>query len=121
MQPARIHTRIIQHPFAHLVQGGRLDSYHENGRELILELQGLQVFASELFERDGKIYERTDGSYFPLKLSFSNVSKLKRDEFFISLEDYTENDPSRVIAYMLSWRQPQKQDIFHMFGLRGTV
>lgn len=119
--PSSLHTRIIQHPFAFLVQGARLDSYHENKHELVLEVQGFQTVSSKLIERDRKIFEKVRGKHIPLKLIFSNVSKLKRDVFFNSLEKYPEDDPSRIIAYMLSWRQPGKQEVFYMFGLRGPV
>ncbi len=37
MHPARIHARIIQHPFAPIVQGARLDSSHEGKREFRLD------------------------------------------------------------------------------------
>ncbi len=37
MHPARIHARIIQHPFAQIVQGARLDSSHEGKREFRLD------------------------------------------------------------------------------------
>lgn len=121
MPATRIHTRIIQHPFASLMQGARLDSYQEKDDQIILEVQGFQTASSKLFERDGKLFERVLGKHVPLKLTFSNVSKIKRDDFFVSLEKYTDADPSRIIAYMLSWRQPKKQEVFYMFGLRGPV
>jgi hypothetical protein len=121
MRATRIHTRIVQHPFALLIQGARLNSYYENGRDLILDVQGLRIVSSELFERDEKIYERIVGKYIPLRLIFSNVSKLNRAEFFSSLENFAQEDPSRTIEDMLSWRQPKEPDIFHMIGLRGPV
>lgn len=121
MRTSRIHTRIIQHPFASLLQGGQLDSYQEYGQNIEITVQGFQPISSELFEHDGKITEKVHGEFIPLGLKFSNVSDLKRDEFFLSLKDYAEDDPSRMIAYMYTWRQPQRRDIFHMFGLRLPV
>ncbi len=121
MCATRIHTQIIQYPFAPLMQGARLDSYQEKDGQIILEVQGFQTASSKLFERGGKILEQVKGKHVPLKLAFFNVSKIKRDDFFVSLEKYPQGDPSRIIAYMLSWRQPKKRDVFSMFGLRGPV
>jgi hypothetical protein len=59
--------------------------------------------------------------YIPLRLDFYGVSELKRDEFFTSLERYGTDDPSRVIAYMLSWRRRKYRDIYYMFGLRDPI
>lgn len=119
--PSSLHTRIIQHPFAPLMQGARLDLYHESMGEVILEVQGFQPLSSKLFERDGKIFEQVRAGYIPLKLKFSNISKPKRSDFFVTLDQYDVDDSSRTIAYMLSWRQPKRRDIFYMFGLRGPV
>ena len=103
------------------MQGARLDSYHERKGEVILEVQGFQPLSSKLFERDGKIYEQVRAGYVPLKLKFLNIAKRKRSDFFVSLDKYNMDDPSRTIAYMLSWRQRKKQDVFYMFGLRGPA
>jgi hypothetical protein len=103
------------------MQDARLDTYEESGREIRMGVQGLEVIASELFERDGSIMERLTGRYIPLKLTFSDVQHLKREDFFITLENRPLDDPPSIIAYMYSWRQPGMEDIFHMFGLRGPA
>lgn len=121
MRTTRIHTRIIQHPFASMMQGALLNSYDESGRDLILNIQGLQVISSELSERDEKIYEQIVGKYIPLQVRFSNISKLHRAEFFTSLENVAPDDPCRTIEDMLAWRQPNVPDIFHMIGLWDPV
>lgn len=113
--------RIIQYPFASLMQGARLDLYREEKDKIILGVQGFQPLSSKLFERGEKIYEQVRAKHIPFTLTFSGVSKLKRDNFFISLDSYSLEDPSRIIAYMYTWRQPNRQDIFHMFGLRLPV
>jgi Dual specificity phosphatase, catalytic domain len=114
-------TRIIEHPFASLLQGGRLDSFQENGREILLQVQGLELTASEVFEREGKLLERVTGRHVPLKLTFLNVSPISRDDFFTTLEQYPPDDPSRTIITMHSWKQPGMDDIFHALSLRGPV
>lgn len=121
MKTRRVHTRIIQHPFASLMPGARLDAYYENERDVILDVQGLQVTKSELFEQGDRLFERVSGIYVPLRLRFSSVSDHYRDDFFISLDEYAEEDPSRTIVHFLSWRQPECTDIHYRVGLQGPV
>jgi hypothetical protein len=83
---ARTHARIVQHLFAPLLQGARLDSFYENSKELIFEIQGFRRVQSELVEHNGKIYDLVDGEYIPILLIFTGVSKLDRVDFFTSLE-----------------------------------
>ena len=118
MSPSKTRTRIIEHPFAALLQGGRLDSYEETKNRVVLVVQGFQPVSSKLIRKGGKIFERVRAKFIPLELTFSKISKLKRDAFFINLDKYSMDDSSRSIAYMYSWRQPDKQDVFYMFGLR---
>ncbi len=75
MQSTRVHARIIQHPFASLMQGARLDSFYDLKQDLFLDVQGLQVITSELFEQEGYILERVTGTYIPMRLHFSMVSE----------------------------------------------
>lgn len=119
--PAKQLVRIIQHPFARLMQGARLDSFAENGNEIHMQVQGLEIVGSEIFERAGVIMERVTGRHVPLKLSFSGIQHLKRADFFANLEQYPLDDPSRIIAFMYSWVQPGMEDAFYLFGLRGPV
>jgi len=121
MRFTRVHTRIIQHPFAQLMHGSRLDSYCENGQNLVLDIQGLQLTTSELFERNQKIFERVVGNYIPLRLKFSNISRLYRDDFFTSLENFVEDDPCRTVVHLLSWRQPKEPHIYYRIGLQNAV
>jgi hypothetical protein len=121
MSPTPALTRIIEHPFAALMQGGRLDSFHENGRELHLVVQGLEVIESEVFERDGKLFERVTARHIPHTLSFTDIKELNRGDFFTALESYPLDDPSRVIAQMHSWKMPGMNEIFHIFNMRGPV
>ena len=121
MSPTPAQTRIVEHPFASLVQGGRLDSFQENERDLHIVVQGLEVISSEVFEREGKPFERVTGRHIPLKLTFLDVAHLSRADFFTSLEKYEPDDPSRTIGIMHSWVQPGMDKIFHAFSLRGPV
>ena len=121
MSPTQAQTRIVEHPFASLMQGGRLDSYRENGREILVEVQGLEVSTSELFERDGKVFERITGRHIPLKITFLNTTLVSRADIFASLEQYPIDDPSRVIATLHTWVQPGMEDIFHALSLRAPA
>jgi dual specificity protein phosphatase-like protein len=121
MSPTSAQTRIVEPAFAYLMQGARLDSYRENGQELVLEVQGLQCNVSELLKRDGKIIEQATCIYVPLNLTFAKVTPLKRDDFFTSLTEYPIDDPSRIIFYMHSWQQPGMEDVFYIFKLREPV
>jgi hypothetical protein len=115
------HTRIIQYPFAALMQGARLDYSEQIGNDLKLDVQGLQIVSSELFKRKGKIHERITCKHVPLQLTFSNITEFKGSDFFTSLEKYPLDDPSRIIAIMYSWRQSGMEEIFYLFGLRGPA
>jgi predicted protein tyrosine phosphatase len=117
MRTTKIHPRIVQHPFARLMQGALLNSYDENGLELIFDIQGLQLTSSELFEQGEKIYERIVGTYIPLRIKFFHLLKLNRANFFTSLENIAQDDASRTIEDMISWRQPNVPDILHLIGL----
>ena len=122
---APIHTRIIQHPFAASAQGALLDSYTEERRgkqqSITLNVRALERTApSELFQRDGIVYERLQGNYVPAQLHFSGVSGLKSNDFFTTLTNLSKNDPARTINDMLSWRQPEKQDVFYLFGMQAA-
>jgi hypothetical protein len=121
MRTTKVHPRIIQHPFTTLVQGGLLNSYDEEGPDLILDVQGLQIHSSELFEREEKIYERIVGESIQLRVRFRNITQLNRSDFFDSHKKFSQTDSLPVIAYLLSWRQPKVPDIFHIIGLRAPA
>ena len=121
MSPTQAQTRIVEYPFAKFMQGGRLDSYIEKGRELLLEVQGLEVTASDVFERDGKLFERVTGRYVPLKLTFISITPISRADFFTTLDQIPADDPSRTIATLHTWVQPGMDDVFHALSLRTTT
>lgn len=121
MSPAKTRTWIIEHPFASLLQGGRLDSYEETKNKIVMGVQGFQPLSSKLIRSDGKIIERVRAKFIPLELTFTKISKLKRDAFFIDLDNYGKDVSSRTIAYVYSWRRQNKQEVFYMFGLRLPV
>ncbi len=121
MRSSRIHARSIQHPFAHLMQGARLDSFESYRSDLILYVHGLQCISSKVFERNGQLREKVTARHIPLKLCFSEITKLKYSKFFTQLENYSLDDPSRIITVMFTWQLAKQQEIFHLFGLQGPV
>ena len=121
MSPVKSNTHIIRHPFATLMQGARLDSFQENGIEIQMDVQGLEVIEAELFERDGAIWERVTGRHIPLNLSFSGIQHIKCPDFFTSIEQFPLDDPSRIIGFMHSWKMPGMDDIFHIISMRGPT
>jgi Dual specificity phosphatase, catalytic domain len=103
------------------MQGARLDSFQRMGQDMVLNIHGLQRISSQVFEHEGKLFEKAACNYIPLNLYFSKVTKLKRSSFFTELEKYSLDDPSRIIVGMYSWQQPAKQEIFYIIFLHGPV
>ena len=120
----RQHARIIRHLFVTSLQGALLDSYegenHGSQYQITLHIRALEPAASpELFERNGKIYERIRGAYIPVQIRFARVSELKDSDFYTNLTSLPPDDPARTIEDMLSWRQPERGDIFYLFGMHA--
>lgn len=121
MRPTKVHPRIIQHPFADLLQGARLDSFKSTGQEIILNIQGVQKISSQVFEHQGRLFEKAVCNHVPLELRFSGGTKLNRSKFFTELESYPLDEQSRIIMSMYSWQQPGRREVFYLFFLRGPV
>jgi len=117
MSPIKSNARIVKHPFADLIQGARLDSFEQDGNEVRMQVQGLEVLESELFENNGVIMERVTARHIPLNIVFSNVYQMKESEFLKNLTQYASDDPSRTIGFMHSWIMPGMDDIFHILSL----
>jgi len=113
MPKPRIHPRIIEYPFAAGLQGARLESYREEIRgkrlEIVIEYQAFERHSSELSRPDGKIIERVTGQFVPSRVRFSGVMELKNGDFFKNIPD-----EARTIGDLFSWRQLERNDIFHM-------
>jgi len=81
MKTNDIRAQIIRQPFAHLLQGARVDAFLEEpqpgGLEVVLDLQGFEVESSKLFEKEGKLHERLLGQFVPLRLRFPISGSLR--------------------------------------------
>lgn len=121
----RKRARMYRHPLADSIQGALLDSYTEEQRDgqlrITLSIRALERTSSEMFEHEGLILERVQGSYVPVKLHFSGVSELKIGNFFTNVASLPPNDPLRTINDLLAWRQPERQDIFFLFFMQAPT
>jgi hypothetical protein len=113
MPKPRIHPRIIQYPFAAGLQGARLESYREEMRgkrlEIVIDYQAFERHSSELSRPDGKIIERVTGQFVPSRVRFSGVLELKNGEYFKNIPE-----DARTLGDLFSWRQTDRDDVFHM-------
>lgn len=121
MRPTLLHARIIRHSFAHFLQGARLVSFQQLGNKLSLELHGFQQTSSRIFKRRDKLFEEAAGSFIPMRLCFSGISKLKHSDFFTELKKYPLEDKSRIILGLYSWQPPQKEETFYFLFLQEPV
>ena len=124
MSKPRIHTRIIQHPFAAGLQGARLEAYHEetHGKrtDVLIAYQAFERITSELFERDGVIIERVSGNLIPSQVRFGGVVELQNRDYFFGLNALPRDAAERTIVDMLTWRQPERDEIFHLISLKAA-
>jgi hypothetical protein len=120
MSKQRLHTHIIQHPFAPCLQGAMLDSYVERPGGLVLEYHALELdSAPEIYEQDGTLVERVRGRFVPVRLTFTGVTGLKGTGFLETLASLPPGSQKRTVATMLAWRQPERDDIFYITFLRA--
>lgn len=121
MPKTPFHTRIIQYPFAAGLQGAQIDSVREEERgqqhDLIMEYGAFERKNSELFERDGKVFERVSGQFVPMRIRFNSITGLEGDAYF-------KNPPAeanaRLLIDLLSWRESGRNDIFHLFSVKAS-
>ena len=122
---ARSHSRIVQYPFTASLQGALLDSFHEEqGTErsdITLDVRALALSESELIECDGIVHEHVQGTYIPAQVRFTGVSERKGGEFFQNLTNLPVEDPARIINDMLSWRRPERRDVFFLFFMHHAA
>lgn len=113
MPKPRIHPRIIQYPFAAGLQGARLESYCEEMRgqrlEIVIDYLAFERHSSELSGPKDKVIERVAGQFVPSRVRFEGVVELKNGDFFKNIPK-----EARTIGDLFSWRQTDRDDVFHM-------
>ena len=119
MTKTAAHARIPIFPYAPSLQGARLDSLCEEiigkRHDLVLDYHELSPIASpEIFERNGKIYERIQGNFIPRRLRFVGVENLEISGVYQKLDETPLDHPAREIRDMLRWIEPKHSLTFYI-------
>jgi hypothetical protein len=96
-----------------------LDSYSEQPDSITFTVRAFKPQSLKLGERDGKIIESVRGDFFPIRLHFSGVTERKGNAFFNTISDLPADSPTRTMSDLLSWRQPERTDIFYLLWMRA--
>lgn len=123
MNRPAIHPKIIRLPIPEPIAAGRLDSFSIVARgqrtDAILEYHGfIPETAGELFDLDGKIFERTHGLYVPRRLRFLKIEKLEQHGLYQNPNAIPLENAARVIAELLSWKT--RNERLYLFLLYGS-
>lgn len=115
------HTRITQLPVPEPICAGQLDTLFTEPRgrrtDFVLEYHALVPDSVEQFERDGKLYERSQGVYLPRRLRFSGIEQLEISGLYENLSNLPSDHPARTIVDMYNWRA--KGEPLYFFLLFG--
>ena len=113
------HPRITSLPVPEPIGAGRLDSFftekHGTRLDAVLEYHALvQSMPAELFQRDGKVFEHTQGFFIPRRLRFLGVERLEIFGLYQNLEHLPLEDEARIIVDLLNWQARGDQLYFFM-------
>ena len=102
-------ARTIFFPYAASLAGARLaalaDEWNGKRRDLVLDYHELRLSAPpELFNENGRVFERVQGHYLPRRLRFVGVQGLKREGLYTHLDDAPLDHAARSLRGMLHWR-----------------
>jgi hypothetical protein len=119
-----IHSRILTFPVRVSPGAGILDALHLEMRgkrtDLLLDYEELQFTARpELFERDGRPWERVHGKYVPRSLRFVGAHIVEGEALLTCLEAWPQDDPGRLFNGVLAWRYTDGLKSY-LFDLRRT-
>lgn len=117
------HARITPLPVPEPIAAGRLDSFSIFARgqrtDAILEYHAyLPEAAGDLFEQNGKIFERTHGLYLPRRLRFLGIEKLEQHGLYLNPNAIPPDHAARIIAELLSWKS--RNERLYFFLLYGS-
>jgi hypothetical protein len=103
------HFKIVSFPVSISPAAGLLDALRLETRgqriDLLLDYHELQFTAvPELFERDGRPWERGQGKYIPRRLRFADAQIVEGEELLTCLKGLPRDDPGRLINAVLAWR-----------------
>lgn len=116
------HSRLLAFPVSCSPAAGILDALHVDNRgkriDLLLDYHELQLTAqTELYERDGRPWERVQGKYVPRRLRFVDASIVEGTALLSCLEGLPREDPGRLLNAVLAWRNTDGQNNY-LFDLR---
>jgi hypothetical protein len=102
------HTRITALPIPEPIAAGHLDTFSTEARrgrtDLVLEYHALvPEMPGEIFERDGKLFERIQGTYQPRRLRFLGVERLDQIGLYQKLQELPREHDARVIGDLYNW------------------
>jgi hypothetical protein len=116
-------TKMIRYAFAGAIQGARMLSWRETrkGKEtsLVFDFLLLDQRESEVFERDGTLYERVCGMYFPARIRFSGVTIIKPSKVLASLDQIPRDDETRLARDLLSWQMKEDGGKYHILSMNA--
>jgi hypothetical protein len=116
------HARLLGLPVTNSPAAGLLDAVYLDTSgiqtNLLLDYHELQHTSQpQLFEREGRPWERGQGKYFPRRLRFVDTHIIKGDALLTCLEGLPREDPTRLLNAVLAWRSTDGQN-YYLFDLR---
>lgn len=112
------HTRITTLPVPEPICAGQLDTFytepHARRLDFVLEYHAIISDFEELFERDGKLYERSRGVTMPRRLRFWEIERLKITGPYENLESLPPDHLARIIVDMYNYQGKGESLYFYL-------
>ena len=115
------HHRVLAFPVEETPAGGLLEALqlenHRGRTDLLFDYHALKLtIPSQLYERDGRLWERICGHYVPRRLRFTDVKFKQGESVPANLVELPPQDPERLIYAVMAWRSKDR-DNFYLFDL----
>lgn len=106
------HTRILDIPNGDRIPGGWLEDLRNeetrSGVDLVMDFRGLHLADTpQIFEKQGRLYERVCGDYLPYRLRFHRVTRLVQAGLYRNLESIPLTHGARSLHGLFYWRTTQ--------------
>jgi hypothetical protein len=112
------HSRITRLPIPEPICAGHLDTFftetHGRRMDFVLEYHALVPDSVELFERDGKLSERSRGVYLPRRLRFRGIERLKISGPYQNLAVLLPDHPARIIVDMYNYQGKNERLYYYL-------
>jgi hypothetical protein len=114
------HTRLTLLPVPEPIAAGHLDIFFTENRghrtDLVLEYHAfIPDGPPQLCERDGKLFEHTQGCYIPRRLRFVGIEELKQTGFYEHPTSLPPEHIARIIVDMFTWQGKGERLYFFLF------